>query len=61
MAIKVNEFVIQAKINESKPIQRSEDATTSAQGPVALPDSYKQEIIDECLEIVKRMIDERSE
>jgi hypothetical protein len=60
MAIKVNDFIIQAKVKEDAPIQRVEGKSDApvASGS-AVPDSVKQEIIDECLEKLSELIDEK--
>tara|TARA_B110000046_G_scaffold39942_2_gene44104 strand:- start:20919 stop:21113 length:195 start_codon:yes stop_codon:yes gene_type:complete len=60
MAIKVNDFIIQAKVKEDAPIQRVEDESAApAASSSAVPDSVKQEIIDECLERLSELIDEK--
>ena len=59
MAIKVNDFIIQAKVKEDTPIQRVEDESAPTASGSAVPDSVKQEIIDECLERLSELIEEK--
>jgi hypothetical protein len=53
MALKINEVVIQAKM-ESDNYQ---SADTGSKEIINIPDSVKKEIIDECLEKLKEYID----
>jgi hypothetical protein len=52
MAIKVNEFVIQAKI-----IENDSELNAKQEVSAELPKSVKKEIIDECMEKVKEYIE----
>lgn len=60
MAIKVNDFIIQAKIKESATVQRIEaERGKPSSSEVSIPESVKQEIIDECMERLSELIDEK--
>jgi ATP-dependent Zn protease len=59
MAFKVNEFVIQAKIQEASTIQREVYGDMNTSMAPDVTDSVKREIIDECMERVKRLIEEK--
>lgn len=54
MAIKVNEFIIQAKV-----IEDDDDDSISREEPESegLSGSVKQEIIDECIDIMKELLE----
>ncbi|MEQ9289281.1 MAG: DUF5908 family protein [Cyclobacteriaceae bacterium] len=52
MSIKVNEFVIQAKI-----IEDDTNPNSSSEVDIELPKSLKKEIIDECMEKMKEYLD----
>ncbi len=54
MAIKVNEFSIQAKVIEGDSLNEGEAKSVSK-----LPDSVKKEIIDECLEKLKEYLERK--
>lgn len=54
MAIKVNEFVIQAKIIEDDNYEN--DSLTDDESS-SIPDSVKQEIIDECVIKMKELLE----
>tara|TARA_B100000902_G_C27031861_1_gene774875 strand:+ start:273 stop:464 length:192 start_codon:yes stop_codon:yes gene_type:complete len=60
MAIKVNDFIIQAKIRE-QPVSQLNEALEAKKetGSSAISDSVKQEIIDECVERLSDLIDEK--
>ena len=51
MAVKINDFVIQAKVNEE-----CEQGQTPGEMLIKLPPSVKEEIIDECLEKIKELL-----
>lgn len=52
MPIKVNEFVIQAKVNEG-----DEEQDSASMDDFVLPSSVKKEIIDECMEKMKEYLE----
>ena len=55
MAIKVNEFIIQAKVIEDEDGDQVISNETSETG--GLPSSLKQEIIDECIDKMRELLD----
>jgi hypothetical protein len=60
MAIKVNDFIIQAKVKESATVQRIEaEPVKPESSQVSIPESVKQEIIDECMERLSELIEEK--
>lgn len=61
MAIKVNDFVIQAKVKEGTAQNSSNEqpVASSSGSSVGVPDSVKQEIIDECLEKMNDLVNEK--
>lgn len=60
MALKVNDFIIQAKIREQPVSQLSEaPEAKKGTGDSVISDSIKQEIIDECLERLSDLIDQK--
>ncbi len=54
MPLKVNEFVIQAKIIEEESDQEDSD---SNDGQIEISNSVKKEIIDECLAKMKELLE----
>jgi hypothetical protein len=58
--IKVNDFIIQAKVKEDVSGQSSDpESKKSPSAAGFVPDSIKQEIIDECMERVNELIDRK--
>ncbi|HAW21477.1 MAG TPA: hypothetical protein DCX14_14945 [Flavobacteriales bacterium] len=60
MAIKVNDFIIQAKVKEDAPLKFAEASPAGeASSGSSVPDSVKQEIIDECMERLNELVEEK--
>ncbi len=57
MAIRVKEFVIQAKIDGDQPIQREVKESQSADGS----QDIKKEIVDECIDKVLQHLKDQEE
>ncbi|MBT6133649.1 MAG: hypothetical protein HN728_06310 [Flavobacteriales bacterium] len=57
MAIKIKDFIIQAKVKEGTTEKLGESGASVTGPNSSVSDSEKQEIIDECLERINELIE----